>query len=142
MGVSLPSYLLPGRVIFILMTAQLTISGDVVRGKGEARLLGYPTANIEYLSEQTPEAGVWIAEVTWDDQSIVGLAVVDMWKQENGLPSVEVHLLDIEQDLYGKRLTLTFKKYVRALKNVASIEELKALIATDVAKAHAYQLGI
>lgn len=112
-----------------------SVTGTVVRGKGAARGIGYPTANLDYASAEVPEVGVWTCRVAVDGAEYHGLAVVGMWELDSGLPSVEVYLLDMAQDLYEKSLTVTPLMKLRDLMQFDSTEALVAQIQQDVADA-------
>lgn len=107
--------------------------GIVIRGKGEARTLGYPTANIDYASAEILGAGVWLCFIEIDGKKYQGLAIVDMWKQKNGLPSIEVHVLDFSGDVYGQMVSVDVFKKVRDLEKFVSIDHLIGQIQKDVA---------
>jgi riboflavin kinase/FMN adenylyltransferase len=111
--------------------------GTVVKGKGEGRKLGYPTANLEYAMEEKLEHGVWLCEADVDGELKHGLAVIGMWKLPNGLPSLEVHLLDFDQDLYGKALSVSLPGKLRDLQPFTDSKQLVAQIKEDIADARA-----
>lgn len=111
------------------------LTGIVVRGKGEARTIGYPTANIEYASPEAPSTGVLTCLVKTSEQELPGLAVIGMWTQTNGLPSLEVHLLDFNQDLYGATISVTLKTKLHEIIRFPNVEDLIRLIEQDVAAA-------
>ncbi len=110
----------------------MQLRGVVVHGKKEARTLGYPTANIEYFSSEQPESGVWTCWVTVDEKLYQGLAVVDMWQLANGCPSLEVHILDFSQEVYGKQVEVALGERLRALAKFEGLEKLKQQIEEDV----------
>ncbi len=103
-----------------------------MRGKGEARQIGYPTANIAYESSVSPESGIWICFVEYDGEWFKGLAVIDMWKLPNGLPSVEVHILDFDRDVYGSSMNVALLTKLRDLEQFTTIENLMARIKEDI----------
>lgn len=114
------------------------IQGVVVAGKGEARTLGYPTANIVYEHEMVLEPGVYYAKADVNGNEYRALAVVGMWTLENGLPSVEVHILDFEGDLYEKELKIEIHEKLRELEAFSSVETLIERIKLDVEAARRY----
>lgn len=113
------------------------IRGKVVTGKRQARGVGYPTANLEYAYDEAPESGVWTCRVEHEGKLKEGLAVIGMWKLENELPSLEVHLLDFAGDLYDQPLAVALMTKLRDLEKFDSIDELVAQIEKDVEAARA-----
>ncbi len=110
----------------------MQIKGIVVRGKQEATKLGYPTANIEYVSEAKIEAGVWSCWLDIDGVRHQAAGVVGMWTLTNGCPSVEAHILDFSEDLYGRTVEVIFGERLRPLQQFISVDVLKQQIAEDV----------
>ena len=110
----------------------MEIQGMVVHGKKEARTLGYPTANIAYTSLATPEAGVWTCFIDIEGKAYQGLAVVGMWYLSTGEPSVEVHVFDFQEEIYGKIVVVIFGIVLRPLKKFETLEILKTQIKQDI----------
>lgn len=113
------------------------ISGQVVRGKGMGRTLGYPTANIGVTEEKLlPAYGVYACELVWETERHA--AVVNIGLQPT-LPSggvtVEAFIPDGEYDLRDREVTLLLKERIRGEKKFDSVEALKAQIAEDIKKA-------
>jgi riboflavin kinase/FMN adenylyltransferase len=106
--------------------------GTVVQGKNEARKLGYPTANLAYDSDVAPTPGVWTCDVIFGSDELHGLAVVGMWELANGLPSLEVHILDFDYGIYGQRLTVELTDKLRDLIQFTDMDTLKKQIEKDV----------
>jgi riboflavin kinase/FMN adenylyltransferase len=52
--------------------------------------------------------------------------------------NLEVHLLDFEGQLYGKRLKVTFRKKLRDEIKFDSLDELKQQIHRDIAQGHEF----
>jgi riboflavin kinase/FMN adenylyltransferase len=113
----------------------MRVTGIVVRGKGEARTIGYPTANIDYESTEILGAGVWLCSLWFAEKKYHGLAIIDMWKQPNGLPSLEVHILDFDRDLYGEKLSVELLEKIRDLEKFTNIETLLQRIKQDIVTA-------
>lgn len=116
----------------------LEIHGRVVRGKGEGRALGYPTANLEYQSAHIPERGVWVCRAQIESREQKGLAVIGMWKLESGLPSVEIYLFDFHEDVYGLELSVSLEEKLRDLKFFSHLSPLVAQIEQDIREARTY----
>ncbi len=109
----------------------MVIRGTVVKGKGEGRAIGYPTANLAYDASAPPDSGVWFCRCLVGLRPVRGLAVVGMWTLGNGLPSVEVHLLDFTGDLYGKELDVSLVSKLRDLEKFSENASLVARIKED-----------
>jgi riboflavin kinase / FMN adenylyltransferase len=118
----------------------MQISGRVVRGKQEARGVGYPTANVAYTGTDHPKAGVWTCWLTVDGMRLQGVAIVGMWHGQAGEPSVEVHVMDGEHDLYDKEVEIVFGEYLRPLINFEEIDELRRQIQQDLEQARTWFL--
>ena len=116
---------------------EYTVLGTVVTGRQLGRHLGFPTANIAVESEELPPTGVYAVTVhgpALPAQGCAGVANLGMRPtvESEGERSLEVHLLDMDCDLYGQELDVAFVRHLRAEKRFASLDELKAQIARDV----------
>ncbi len=111
------------------------VTGKVVEGVGRGRKMNFPTANIEVESRNkcTPANGVYIVSVLIDDSRFNGVMNIGQKPtfNEHNI-TLEVHLLDFNEDIYGKVVKVDFLKHIRGEKKFASIEELKNAIDTDV----------
>lgn len=121
---------------------EYTVLGTVVKGRQLGRQLGFPTANIAVESEELPPTGVYAVTVhgpALPAQGCAGVANLGFRPtvESEGERSLEVHLLDMECDLYGQELEVAFVRRIRDEKKFASLDELKAQIALDVTAARA-----
>lgn len=117
-----------------LLGRPFTMEGTVIHGKRLGREMGYPTANIEPSTHYViPRFGVYDTQVMVDGKSYRAATSVgtNPTLDEEGL-KIEAHLLDFTGDLYGKKVDLTFLKFLRPEKNFPSIESLFDQIAKDV----------
>ena len=110
----------------------MQIAGTVVHGKKQARDLGYPTANIQYQSAEHQAPGVWICWMLIDGIPHQGLSIIGMWSLEDGAPSIEVYLLEVHSDLYGKSVAVSFGDFLRPLESFETMEKLVKQIEKDV----------
>ena len=116
-----------------LLGRDYVLSGSVVEGFQRGATLGFPTANIRSDQEIVPREGVYAVTVEWKGKHIPGVANVGNNPTfGNESLSVEVHLLDFQGDLYGTRLDVAFVSRIRDERRFASVDELKAQIASDV----------
>lgn len=115
------------------------IDGTVVHGLQRGRLLGFPTANLESENEVTPPDGVYAALATLDGivyPSVTNIGVRPTFHQPSATV-VETHLLDIERDLYGARMRVSFVQRIRDERTFDGVDALKAQIAADCNRARA-----
>lgn len=107
-------------------------SGVVVRGQQLGRTLGFPTANLDVHDAERLPRGVF--KVVADGR----LAVCNIGVRptvDGAKLVVEVHIPGFSGDLYGKTLDVEVLQKLRDEKKFASLDELKAQIAADVAAA-------
>jgi riboflavin kinase/FMN adenylyltransferase len=110
------------------------LSGKVLRGDRLGRKLGYPTANIAPEQEALPLNGVWggrvriLPEKIWRPM-LANLGTRPTLKGREF--RVELHLLDFERNLYGKRLEAEFQLFLRPEKRFKNLEALKTQIRLD-----------
>jgi riboflavin kinase/FMN adenylyltransferase len=126
-------------------------TGQVVTGRGLARQLGWPTANLEVSAGKfLPMEGVyaslvWIGRESGPDPgegrpeaSREGplAAVMNLGRQPTVDPSSpslpEVHLLDREVDLQDRQLLVQPLRWLRGQRRFASLAELATQIGRDV----------
>ena len=117
-----------------LLGRPYTLTGYVVKGQQLGRKIGFPTANLQLPTEKfLPRQGVYAVRVLGEDSSL-GVMNIGNRPTVNGIhPSVEVHLLDWSDDLYGKTLTVQLEKFLRPEQKCASLEALIAQIQVDCA---------
>lgn len=115
-----------------------TILGTVKRGAQLGRELGFPTANLGAHSELFPPDGVYAAEARLDGELLRGVANVGCRPtiaSEKPQRLVELHLFDLDREIYGKDLEVRFTKYLRPEQKFADLTALQQQIARDVEEA-------
>ncbi len=119
------------------------VSGKVIYGDGFGKTLGFPTANLdrrEFVRKKIKvRLGVWagVAEVLGSRFKVQGkykAGIVIGPVDKTGLPKIEAHLVGFKGNLYGKKISIYLKKYLRPFRKYKNIEELKKQIAADVEK--------
>ena len=120
-----------------LLGHPFAISGRVVHGDALGRTIGFPTANLPLRRLVSPVKGVYAVEVTGiTDAPLPGVANIGTRPTVAGLrQQLEVHLLDVAMDLYGRHIDVILRKKIRNEQRFASLDELKAQIAKDVVTA-------
>ncbi len=129
-----------------LLGHPVTLSDIVRHGTQRGRLLGFPTANLLPESHKLlPADGVYAVRVSINDpisdaassspvyNGVVNIGIRPTFDGKERI--VEVHLLDVQPDLYDKRITIDFIARLRSEQRFANIEALKSQIATDVQQA-------
>ena len=109
------------------------ISGRVVHGDELGRTIGFPTANVPLRRQVSPVKGVYAVEVLGlGEKPLPGVANIGTRPTVAGIrQQLEVHLLDVAMDLYGRHIQVVLRKKIRNEQRFASLDELKAQIARD-----------
>ncbi|KGL52599.1 bifunctional riboflavin kinase/FAD synthetase [Pantoea ananatis] len=123
-----------------LLGHPFSISGRVVHGDALGRTLGFPTANLPLRRCVSPVKGVYAVEVHGlVPQPLPGVANIGTRPTVKGLrQQLEVHLLDINMDLYGRHIDVVLKQKIRNEQRFASLDALKEQIAKDTVTARQF----
>jgi riboflavin kinase/FMN adenylyltransferase len=129
-----------------LLGRPVSVLGEVVRGEARGRFLGFPTANLDLHHEARPPRGVYACLVALgeggrppEEGAPLRLAVANIGRRptfhpEGGEDLVEVHLLDLDMDLYGRTLEVFFLMKLREERRFAGPHELAQQIRADIAE--------
>lgn len=130
-----------GRVVAALrgLGRPYALRGVVVRGDGRGARLGFPTANLMGFGTDKllPASGVYAVRA-WSRRHGVLPGALHLGPRPTfpgAAPSVEVHLLDADLDLYGERLRVDFIDRIRGVEAFDSSEALVKQMERDVANA-------
>ncbi|HIE20560.1 MAG TPA: bifunctional riboflavin kinase/FAD synthetase, partial [Rhodospirillales bacterium] len=116
------------------------IEGRVARGEARGKSIGFPTANIPLGAYLRPALGVYAVRTAIEQENgeiwLDGVANIGV-RPTFGSDGVvlEVFLFDFDDDLYGKRLRVRLVDFLRPEKKFDGVDDLKAQIAQDSAKA-------
>ncbi|MTV23926.1 bifunctional riboflavin kinase/FAD synthetase [Nitriliruptoraceae bacterium ZYF776] len=115
------------------------LRGEVVRGEARGRTIGFPTANVEVPAGRLlPAHGVYVCEAELAGERLGAVTNVGTRPTFDGQgTTVEVHLLDVDRDLYGHELTVRFLDRLRGERRFGGLEELRAQIRVDADAARA-----
>ncbi len=120
------------------------LSGTVVQGDGRGRTIGFPTANIEPVNANklVPGNGVYVVSYEFEGRIVKGLANIGRRPTftTDTETTIEVHFLDLDEDLYDRTITIHFHAFIRNEKKFESAEALTEQIEND--KQHAYELTV
>jgi len=126
--------LLEGKVAEVkpMLGRSYSAQGIVTEGDKRGRSIGFPTANIETAPEKALPLGVFAVRVQTSQGTFKGMANVGPRPSyPDGTPSLEVHLFDFNENLYGQQLTTYFEHFIRGQIKFGGLEELKAQLAKD-----------
>ena len=110
------------------------IEGVVVEGERRGRKLGFPTVNLHTGWEIFPKPGVYATYVKLPDGfhgSITNIGVRPTFEESK--LTVETHIFDFNDDLYGEEVRVNFVERLRDEKRFESVDKLVAQIRHDIA---------
>lgn len=109
--------------------------GNVVAGDGRGAGLGFPTANLEVLgrSKLMPPPGVYATRGVLRRGTYTGALHIGPRPVFPGsAPSVELHLLDFDEDIYGEVVRVDLLSRLRGVETFETVDALTAQMARDV----------
>lgn len=124
-----------------LLGRRYAITGKVVGGDKLGAKLGYPTANVQLKRLRAPLSGIFVIEVGGlADKPLPGVASLGVRPtvKDRGRPTLEAHLFDFGQALYGRRITVRFLKKLRDEQKFADLDALVAQMHLDASMARDY----
>ena len=113
------------------------LTGTVSKGRGIGRQLAFPTANIhiEERYKLIPKYGAYIVSSVIEGKPVYGMMNIGMNPTVNGeKESVEVHFLNFDKDIYGKKVQIDVLQRIRDEQKFESVEALKNQLKKDKQK--------
>lgn len=128
--------LLRGEVVIAneLLGRAYSFSGTVVKGKQLGRTLGFPTANVEVRENYKliPGNGVYAVTVRLGERLIQGMLNIGIRPTVGGdSRTIEVHLFDFSEDIYGEHLEIQVMHYLRPEMKFDGVKALVQQLHTD-----------
>ncbi|MBU8877878.1 bifunctional riboflavin kinase/FAD synthetase [Bacillus sp. FJAT-29790] len=126
-----------------LLGRYYTTSGTVIHGDKRGRTIGFPTANVDLGADYIiPPLGVFcvrfFVEGRWYD-GVCNIGYKPTFKKEQSAkPSIEVHIFDFDQDIYGQDVIIEWHLHLRREQKFSGIDELVDQIEKDKEKALHY----
>jgi riboflavin kinase/FMN adenylyltransferase len=113
------------------------LRGIVTAGRNRGgKLLGFPTANINLHDELCPKNGVYAVTVDCMGKTFQGVANIGYSPTfDDHVFSVEVHILDFNENIYGQNIRVNFVHRIRDEEKFSNISELSDEIKKDIVKA-------
>jgi riboflavin kinase/FMN adenylyltransferase len=128
-----------------LLGRRYSVVGTVVKGDQRGRVLGFPTANLNFDRDVAlPMDGIYAVRVAWDtgespgnrhtSHGVASLGVRPTF-DTGGARILEVYLFGFDGDLYGQRLRVEFVRRLRGEKRFATTAALVKQMNRDAQRA-------
>ncbi len=120
-----------------LLGHQYFIDGTVIRGDARGRTIGFPTANLCTENELIPPHGVYATTATID--GVVRASVTNIGVRPtvdtSGRTTIETHIFNFNQDLYGQSIRIGFVQRLRDERAFDTLDALRLQIGADCDRA-------
>ncbi|MDP4292188.1 MAG: bifunctional riboflavin kinase/FAD synthetase [Bacteroidota bacterium] len=117
-----------------LLGHEFFIFGEVVKGNQIGNTLGFPTINLGHFAKHKliPAMGVYASRIDIDGTMYLGMTNVGVRPtfDASGL-TIETHIFDFDQDIYGKRVVVTFTGRIREERKFNGLDELIVQLNRD-----------
>ena len=113
------------------------LDGVVVEGDRRGREIGFPTANLKTDNELLPPHGVYATTFSVDGIARAGITNIGVRPTfgDGADATVETHVLNFNESLYGKRVRLAFVQRLRDERRFEDVDALRAQIEADQRRA-------
>ncbi len=118
-----------------------SVHGNVIYGKQNGEVMGIKTANIDVKKDITlPKKGVYYTSTTVSGKLYKSISNIGFNPTFDGESlSVETHLIDFCDNIYGEEIEIFFHKHKRDEMKFVSMEELVKQIRKDIEARLAYK---
>jgi len=125
-----------------LLNRNWSVQGIVCRGRMVGKKIGFPTANIGLSNYILPRLGVYAVKVYIENNNkfyrgVANIGYRPTFNQKKIL--LEVNLFNFDNNIYNKKLTVEFLKFIRKEKKFNGIKELIKQIKLDLIKAKKFK---
>lgn len=121
-----------------LLGRAYNLVGTVVKGDGRGKALGFPTANMRLSSDKklVPQNGIYFVRALVGKQEQYGMVSIGVRPtfHENGERTVEVNILNFQDDIYAEIIEIQFLKRLRDELKFSSADELIQQMNRDKAE--------
>ena len=112
-----------------------SVEGVVQRGRQMGKKIGFPTCNIDLSDYIIAKPGVYAVSVNINGirknlNGIANLGYRPTFNQKKIL--LEVNIFNFTRNLYNKKLTVEFKKFIRSEKKFKGVDHLRKQIKMDL----------
>ncbi len=118
----------------VLLGRNFSLGGRVVEGSGRGRTLGFPTANLRIDdSMAVPGDGIYATfAAVGRRRYLAATSVGGRPTFDDAKRTIEAFILDFDEDLYGRAVTLEFVHRLRDVERYETVGALKEQVAKDV----------
>ena len=121
-----------------LLNRNWSVQGIVRKGRMMGKKIGFPTCNIDIKNYVIAKPGVYAVKILINKnkktyKGIANLGYRPTFKQKKIL--LEVNLLNFSGNLYNKKLSVEFLRFIRGEKKFNGVEQLRNQIKRDILKA-------
>lgn len=119
-----------------LLCSRYRLTNAVLHGDKRGREIGFPTANLRAPARKVvPGDGVYAGVATIDGRRHIAAINVGVRPTFGGGERlVEAHLLDFDEDIYGRSLTIEFVAHLRPELEFDQVSDLIDQMAGDIAQ--------
>ena len=118
-----------------LLGRRVSVLGSVIKGSRLARVLGFPTANINPHHEVRPPAGIYAVRIILSGIKYNGICYIGsrptVWPRNKSI-QIEVHIFNFHKNIYHRFLEIQFVKLIRQDRRFTSIKDLSIQIKKDI----------
>jgi FAD synthase len=100
-----------------------------------------PTANLEMRQHEiTVPPGVYASRITVKGALHLSLTNIGTRPTVDDLPhlTVETHILDFDQDIYGEEVTLEIYRFLRCVQKFSVLDQVKEQVQRDILETRRY----
>lgn len=121
----------------------MKITGEIVHGKQLGRTIGFPTANLrpDDPVAVTAENGVYVALIAIEGYPQPLRCMLNQGSHPTapeGAPTIEAHILDFDDDVYGRRAEVEYLTFLRPERRFPSLDALKVQLCADLEATRAH----
>ena len=128
-----------------LLGYHYSLSGPVIHGDGRGHRINIPTANVNYPKQKAiPANGIYACWVWLGAEKFMAATNIGFnptFTPDKKTPSLEAHLLDFKQEIYGREMKLEFVARLRDELKFNSVDALLEQIQDDINKTRGMLTG-
>ena len=121
----------------------MKITGEIVHGKQLGRTIGFPTANLrpDDPAAVAADNGVYVARIAVEGYPEPLPCMLNQGSHPTvpeGAPTIEAHILDFDDDIYGRRAEVEYLSFLRPERRFPSLDALKQQLKADLESTRTY----